>query len=310
MKAVQYISREKEATLVEVDLPRPEPGVGEVLVEVRAAGVTPTELAWYPTTHAKDGSARTGAIPGHEFAGVVAAVGAGVKEFAAGDEVYGMNDWFGDGATAEYCLAVPPGLAKKPEKLTFSEAAAAPIGALTAWQGLVDRAKVKAGERVLVHGAAGAVGVFVVQVARLKGAEVIATATAQNAEFVRGLGAGEVIDYTAEAFEQKATDMDVVFDGVGGDTLERSWALLKPGGRMVTIAADVEGTKDARAKDAFFIVEPNARQLAEIAALLDAGKLKVFVDTEVPLESAPAAYARKIVRKRGAGKVVVAVSGD
>ncbi len=183
-----------------------------------------------------------------------------------GDEIYGMNDWFRDGATAEYCVAATAGLAKKPAKLTFAEAAVAPIGALTAWQGLVERAKVKPGERVLVHGAAGAVGVFAVQVSRLKGADVIATATAQNAEFVKALGASEVIDYTAMKFEEKLADVDVVFDGVGGDTLERSWAVLKPGGRMVTIAADVEGTRDARAKGAFFIVEPNAQQLAERSA--------------------------------------------
>jgi NADPH:quinone reductase-like Zn-dependent oxidoreductase len=308
MRAVLYRSGAGEAALVEAEVPRPVAGAGELLVEVRATGVTPTELVWYPTTHQKDGRARTEAIPGHEFAGVVAVVGAGVAGFVVGDEIYGMNDWFSDGSTAEYCVAPVAAIAKKPARLSFAEAAAVPIGALTAWQGLVDRAKVKAGERVLVHGAAGAVGVFAVQVARLRGAEVVATAAAENAAFVKGLGADELIDYTAERFEQRVRDVDVVFDGVGGDTLERSWAVLKAGGRMVTIAADVEGTRDPRAKDAFFIVEPNATQLKEICGLLDAGKLKVFVDMEVPLARAAAAYARKLERKRGVGKVVVRVS--
>jgi NADPH:quinone reductase-like Zn-dependent oxidoreductase len=309
MRAVQYMSALREPALVEVEVARPAAGAGELLIEVRDAGVTPSELMWYPTTHTKDGGARTGAIPGHEFAGVVAAVGAGVTGFAVGDEVYGMNDWFSDGATAEYCVAAPAGIAKKPERLSYAEAAAVPIGALTAWQGLVERAKIKAGERVLVHGASGAVGVFVLQIARMRGAQVIATAAARNAEFVKGLGASEVIDYAAGPFEDQVDEMDVVFDGVGGETLKRSWGVLKKGGRMVTIAADSEGTKDQRVKDAFFIVESNPKQLAEIGGLLDAGKMKVFVDMEIPLASAPAAYARKMTRKRGIGKVVVRTSG-
>ena len=309
MRAVQYMSAQREPALVEVEVARPVAGAGELLIEVRDAGVTPSELMWYPTTHTKDGGARTGAIPGHEFAGVVAAAGVGVTGFAVGDEVYGMNDWFSDGATAEYCVAAPAGIAKKPERLSYAEAAAVPIGALTAWQGLMERAKIKAGERVLVHGAAGAVGVFVMQIARMHGAQVIATVAPQNAEFVKGLGASEVIDYTAGPFEDQVDEVDVVFDGVGGETLKRSWGVLKKGGRMVTIASDSEGTKDQRVKDAFFIVEPNAKQLAEIGGLLDAGKMKVFVDMEIPLASAPAAYARKITRKRGVGKVVVRTSG-
>lgn len=310
MKAVCYMNAEKEPVLVETDVERPEAGAGEVLVEVRAAGVTPTELTWYPTIHTKDGATRTGAIPGHEFAGVVAAVGAGVTEFAVGDEVHGINDWFREGATAEYCVTATTGLAKKPKKLTFAEAAAVPIGALTAWQGLVDRAQVKAGQRVLVHGAAGAVGVFVVQIARLKGAEVIATAAARNVEFVAGLGANTVIDYAAAAFEQEVENIDLVFDCVGGETRKRSWEVLKPGGRMVTIASDAESTREARSKAAFFIVEPNGKQLAEIDELLDARSLKVFVDTVVPLESAPAAYAGKLQRKHGYGKVVVKIGNE
>lgn len=290
----------------EIAKPRPQPG--EVLVQVRAAGVTPTELSWSPTYQQKDGSPRTHAIPGHEFSGVVAEIGGGVTAFSVGDEIYGMNDWFADGATAEYCVTVPPNIAPKPSRLSHPEAATVPIGALTAWQGLFDRAKLRAGERLLVHGAAGAVGTFVVQLAALHGAEVIATASAQNRDFLLQLGAKRVIDYTVAPFENDARDMDVVFDGVGGDTLTRSWSVLKPSGRMVTIAADSEATQDERVKNAFLIVEPNQQQLVEIGKLLDSGKLRTFVGAEVPLAEAPEAYARKVRRKHGYGKVVVVLT--
>jgi NADPH:quinone reductase-like Zn-dependent oxidoreductase len=286
------------------DAPEPAPAPNQVLVQVYAAGVTPTELLWYPTSHHKDGSARTGAIPGHEFSGVISALGAAVSGFSTGDEVFGLNDWFADGATAEYCVADVSGIAPKPASLTHVQAAAVPIGALTAWQGL-DRARLQASERILVQGGAGAVGVFVVQMARLRGAHVIATASARNLELVRGLGAEDTIDYASEKFEDQVQDLDVVFDCVGGHTLRRSWSVLKPDGRMVTIASDSEAAEDPRIKEAFFIVEPNSQQLAEIGKLLDLGKLRVFVDAEVPLSGAAAAYARKIETRRGYGKAVV-----
>jgi NADPH:quinone reductase-like Zn-dependent oxidoreductase len=292
-------------TLEVAEIARPSAGTGEILIEVYGAGVTPTELIWYPTTHEKDGTARRNAIPGHEFSGVVAGVGEGASGFAVGDEVYGMNDWFSEGATAEYCVAVPSNIARKPAHLSHAEAASVPIGALTAWQGLFERAKLKAGERVLVHGGAGAVGVFVVQLAKSHGAEVIATASSQQREFLSKLGAKQVIDYAAGPFEKSVRDLDVVFDCVGGDTLERSWSVLRPGGRMVTIAANREGTTDERIKDAFFIVEPKQQQLVEVGKMLDAGKLRTFVDAEVPLNEAAAAYERRVARKHGYGKVVV-----
>src|SRR5215510_10216202 len=245
--------------LVEDNIPRPQPGRGELLVQVYAAGVTPTEVLWYPTTHDKSGEKRSCAVPGHEFSGVVAAVGEDTAGFALGDEVYGMNDWFADGAMAEYCITQPSSVAHKPPHLTHVEAASVPIGGLTAWQGLFDRARLQAGERILVHGGAGAVGIFAVQLARFRGARVTATASARNLDFVTGLGAEQVIDYRAVAFEDHISGMDVVFDTVGGDTLQRSWGVLKPGGRMITIAADSETTTDNRVKQAFFIVEPHWR---------------------------------------------------
>ena len=310
MRAVQVNGPADRPTLVEAHVPRPAPGENDVLIQVQAAGVTSAELQWYPTWHNKDGSTRSGAIPGHEFSGVVAEVGGSVTGVSVGDEVYGMNDWFIDGATADFCVAAASSVAKKPSKLTDAEAAAVPISALTAWQGLVDRAKLKRGERVLVHGGAGAVGVFVIHRARELGAEIISTASARNLEFVTQLGARRAIDYNKDAFEETVRDVDVVFDCVGGETLARSWGVLKPGGRMVTIASDAEGTLDQRVKDAFFILEPNQRQLVEIAERLDKGRLRSFVDTEVPLSEAPAAYSGKLVRKHGYGKTVVVISAN
>ncbi len=201
----------------------------------------PRNSSWSPTLQ-KDGSPRRHAIPGHEFSGTVAELGSDVREFAVGDAVFGMNDWFADGATAEFCVAAVSSMARKPQGLSFEQAAAVPIGALTAWQGLVDRAHLRAGDRLLVHGAAGAVGVFAVQSGVQLGAEVIATASARHRTFLRDLGARQVIDYTTEPFDQKVRDLDVVFDTVGGETLRRSWPLLKPGGHMVTIASEVRAT--------------------------------------------------------------------
>jgi NADPH:quinone reductase-like Zn-dependent oxidoreductase len=193
-----------EVELVEDTIPQPQPGPGEILVRVYAAGVTPTEVIWYPTSHTKDGGIRRHAVPEHEFSGVVAGLGEGVAGVHAGEEIYGLNDWFSDGAMAEYCITVPASVAPKPRSLTHVQAATVPIGALTAWQGLFDRAHLQSGERVLVHGGAGSVGIFAVQLARLHGAQVIATASARDAALVSELGASKVIDYRTERFEEMA----------------------------------------------------------------------------------------------------------
>jgi NADPH:quinone reductase-like Zn-dependent oxidoreductase len=308
MKAMQLNKADREPRLVLVESPKPEPGVGEILVHVYAAGVTPTELLWYPTTHTKSGTARTGTVPGHEFSGVITAIGKDVQDFEVGDEVYGMNDWFADGATAEFCITLPQNIARKPATLNHEAAASVPIGALTAWQGLIDRAKVEPGERVLVHGGAGAVGLYAVQLAHIRGAHVITTVSGRDIDFVKQVGADEAIDYKTSRFEKEVRAIDVVFDAVGGDTVERSWGVLKPGGRMITIAADSEGTADQRVKDAFFIVEPNQKQLVEIANQLDAGHLRAFVKTTVPLNEASAAYSGAFRDKSGYGKTVIAVA--
>jgi NADPH:quinone reductase-like Zn-dependent oxidoreductase len=194
--------------------------------------------------------------------------------------------------------------------LTHVEAATVPIGALTAWQGLFDRACLQAGERVLVHGGAGAVGIFAIQLARSRGAQVTATASARNLAFVSQLGAAQVMDYRAVRFEDNVRDMDVIFDTVGGDTLQRSWAVLKPGGRLITIAADSETTTDDRVKQAFFIVEPNHSQLTQIGSRLEAGDLQPVVDAVLPLTRASEAYTGGVRQRRGCGKLVVAVAAQ
>jgi NADPH:quinone reductase-like Zn-dependent oxidoreductase len=304
MKAIRLHTRGGPEAFAYEDAPRPQPGDGEVLVRVCAAVVTPTELLWPPTWVTAAGAPRFPVILGHEFSGVIATVGAGVTEVAVGHPVYGLNDWFRDGALAEYCVARAAEVAPKPRSVDHLAAAVTPISALTAWQGLLERARLTGGERVLVHGAAGAVGLFAVQLARWRGATVIGTASAHNVAFVHGLGADTVIDYRAARFEELAHDMDVVFDTVGGDTLDRSWGVLKPGGRLVTIAASVEGTSDARAREAFFIVRPEREQLNEIGQLLDAGQLQPVVDRVFPLAQARQAFEHKPTR----GKVVLRVA--
>ncbi len=308
MRAMRLSDSAEAPALIEDSVPQPEPERGEILVRVHAVGVTPTEVAWVPTIHTKDGGTRSRAIPGHEFSGVIAAVGGDVDGVEVGQDVYGMNDWYADGAMAEYCVTQPSSVAPKPPRLTHVEAASVPIGALTAWQGLFDRAGLEAGEHVLVHGGAGAVGVFAIQLARWRGARVTATASARNLDFVTGLGAERVIDYRAARFERDISGMDVVFDTVGGDTLERSWGVLKPSGRMITIAVESETATDDRVKQAFFIVEPSHDQLVRVGDLLESGELQPVVDAVVPLDRASVAFAREVGGSRGRGKRVVTIA--
>jgi NADPH:quinone reductase-like Zn-dependent oxidoreductase len=295
MKAMEFTA---ELKLQLARRPVPEPQAGEILIQVSAAGVTPTEKLWYTTTHHADGTTRSRAIPGHEFSGTVAALGAGATSYRPGDAVFGLNDWFAEGATAEFCIATPSNLALKPSSLSHAQAAAAPIGSLTAWQGLHLHAKLQKGERVLIHGGAGAVGLFAVQLAKSQGAYIIATSSKVNIDFVKQLGANEVIDHRERRFEE-AGPVDVIFDTVGGETRDRSWHLLKPGGRLVTIAADAESNTDPRVKNAFFIVEQNGEQLAALGKLFDSGELKAFVKAELPIEEADHAYSGSIAGNPG-----------
>ena len=307
MKAMQVVSSPKGFSVAPAEVRIPIPASDEILIRIHAAGVTPTELSWYPTTHTAAGTPRSLAIPGHEFSGVIEKIGDRVQGFTPGNEVFGMNDWYIDGASAEYCLAKPASIASKPTSVSHEEAATIPIGALTAWQGLFAKAHLQAGDRLLAHGGSGAVGLFVVQLAALHGATVIATASAANEPLLKSLGATTVIDYKTSRFEDLVHTMDLVFDTVGGETLQRSWSVLKPGGQMVTVAADVEGRSDQRAKDAFFIVEPDGNQLQTIARQIAEGKLKTFVKASIPLDQAPAAYANSLPTHLGYGKVVLTI---
>jgi len=306
MKAIYLDQTAGYEALQSGDIPQPRPAAGEILIRVHATAITPTEFDWFPTFNTAEGKPRAfPIIQSHEFSGVVAELGAGVTGFNPGDVVYGMNDWFANGAQAEFCITTPAAIALKPKLITHAQATTVPISALTAWQGLFDHAKLVANQRVLIHGGAGGVGLFAVQLAHARGAHVIATASAHNLEFVRSLGADEVIDYKNERFEDRARELDVVFDTIGGETLHRSWTVLKPGGKLVTVAAQSE--RDARAQAAFFIVEPRGAQLAEIAALLDTGKLQSFVAATFPLAQTRDAY---IHARRGGmkGKVAIQVN--
>jgi NADPH:quinone reductase-like Zn-dependent oxidoreductase len=240
---------------------------------------------------------------------VVEAVGPDSAGLTAGDEVYGLIDFRRDGADAEYVAVRAIELAPKPATLAFAEAAAVPLSALTAWQVLFDHGELHEGQRVLIHGGAGGVGSFAVQLARWRGAHVTATASARDAELVRELGAVDVIDYRAQRFEQAVADMDLVFDTVGGETWERSWDVLRPGGRLVSIVVPLSPerqTRDGR-RGIWFVVEPNRAQLIDIGGLIDGGHLRPIVSAVLPLAEGPAAYGAGH-NGRGPGKAVLLVA--
>ncbi|WP_037661825.1 NADP-dependent oxidoreductase [Streptomyces griseofuscus] len=293
-------------SLVEREMPRPEPGLGEVLVRVHAAGVNPVD--W--KTRASGALIEWGAVPavGWDVSGTIEAVGPGVGMFRPGDEVFGMPSFPRQaGAYAEYVVAPARHLAPKPAALTHVEAAALPLAALTAWQALVDTAGLRPGERVLVHAAAGGVGHLAVQIAKARGAYVIGTAGAAKHDLVRRLGADEVIDYRAVRFEDVVSDVDVVLDGLGAETAERSLKVLRPGGRLITLPGpdDVPTARDG-VRAVWMLVEPDHLGLREITALVERGALRPVIDTVVPL--AEAAKAHEIgERGRTAGKIVLSV---
>ncbi len=308
MKAIYLGEKAGAEALVAGEIPRPKPQAGEVLVKVRATAVMPTEFQWFTTFRLPFGEPRPYPIVlSHEFSGVVESVGAKVNGFNVGDEVFGLNDWFINGAQAEYCVVKATGLARKPESLNHTQSALVPISALTAWQGLFEKGKLERGQRVLIHGAAGGVGSFAAQLAHWHGAHVIAPVSSSNLNFVRSLGADEVFDYRTTRFEEVVKEVDVVFDCVGGETLERSWGILANGGRMVTVATQSAGIADQRARDAFMLVRADGSQLAEIANLIDAGELRVFVGVVFPLAAARLAYTRAQYGNRH-GKVALRVA--
>ena len=293
MNAVYLQEKAGPESLVFGDIPQPEPGENEVLIKVHATAIMPTEFGWFTTFALPTGGPRPFPIVlSHEFSGVVESLGPKAQGVKIGDAVYGLNNWFVNGAQAEYCVAPASSLAPKPKSLDHPQAAVVPISALTAWQGLFGRLQLERGQRVLIHGATGAVGAFATQFAKSRGAHVIATSSSSNVGFARELGADEVIDYRATRFEEVVRDVDAVFDGVGGETLERSWGVLRKGGKLVTISSERLEDADQRSKDAFLLVEANGGQLGEIGVLTDAGKLRIFVEAVLPLAQAAEAYAQ------------------
>jgi NADPH:quinone reductase-like Zn-dependent oxidoreductase len=288
-------------------VPLPSPGIGDVLLEVRAASFTPTELDWPSTWADRAGNARTAPIPAHEVSGVVAALGFGTTGFAVGDEVYGLTDWYRDGAAAGYVAVEARNLARKPGSLDHVRSAAVPLAALTAWQALFDHGHLSAGQSVLIHGAGGGVGVFAVQLARGAGARVVATGHRWAEGLVRELGAHDFVDTERQSFEEMASEVDVVFDLVGGDVWRRSWAVVKRGGVLVSVVTPFEGTDRPGTSGAFFVVEPDRAALTKLAQLIDAGELRPIVSEAYPLKCGREAFEAKL-RSGTPGKVVLRVA--
>lgn len=308
MKAIRLHGRGGPDRLVYEDAPQPHPGQGEVLVRVKATAVIATELRWPETYQTKAGGERSLPIPGHDLAGVVAEVGPGVTDIAGGVEVYALTAFDRDGAEAEYTIALPSELAPKPRSLDYVQAAAVPLSVLTAWQAFFDHAGLAVGQTVLIHGAAGGVGVFAVQLARWAGAYVIGTASARNSDFLRELGTNEAIDYTTTRFEDAVHDVDIVLDTVGGETLERSWGVLKKGGVLVSVASppSSEQAKAHGVRSVWFIVKPNRDQLIRVSELIDAGRMRASVETVLPLSQARQAY-EQASQRHTRGKIVLRV---
>lgn len=288
---------------------RPEPLPTEVLVRVHATSVNPVD---WKTRSGKGASGQFDDggpfVLGWDVSGVVEQVGGGVNRFRVGDEVYGMPRFPHPGRTyAEYVTAPSRHLARKPANLDHEHAAAVPLVALTAWQALVETARVEAGQRVLVHAAAGGVGHVAVQIAKARGAYVLGTASAGKHEFLRELGVDEPIDYRTTDFAAAVRDVDVVLDLVGGDYAARSVPTLRPGGLLVTIPAPVADLP-AGVRSTWVLVEPDHAGLEQVTALVEAGRLRVEVDSVLPLEQAAEAH-RLGELGRTRGKIVLRVEG-
>ncbi len=307
MKAV-VINEYGDADVVHfVDVECPAPGTGEVLVKVHAAGVNPIDWKIRGGVGKRLGLTLPITLGG-EIAGTIEKIGDDVRDFKEDDPVYGIIP---SGAFAEYAIAKTGEIAPKPSSLDFDNAAAVPLGALTAWQAIFGLANLSGGQRILIAGASGGVGSLAVQLAKEKGAHVIGTASGRNEEFVRQLGADEFVDYTKQNFEEVVKDVDVVFDAVGGDTFERAFQTLKKGGFLVT---SVEFPSEEKAREfgvsaARVYCKPNAEQLAAISELVGAGRLKAHVATVLPLAEVKKALELSESRHTR-GKIVLQIASD
>jgi NADPH2:quinone reductase len=312
MKAVSIDTFGGEEVLQYRELEKPAPAKGEVLIRVKAAGVNPVD--W----KIREGLLKTRLphqfpiILGWDVAGTIAALGPGCRRFKKGDAVYAYarKPIIKDGCYAEFVALPEKNVAAKPATLDFAQAASIPLAALTAWQSLFDAAGLKKGQTVLIHAAAGGVGGFAVQLAKGAGARVLATASAANHEYCRGLGADEVIDYTSVDFVEAVRSLapkgvDVAYDTVGGEVQDRSIAVVRKGGTLVTILAPTPAAQQAKGiRLRYVFVAPNAAQLKRLAALADAGRLRTHLAAVLPL--AQAAEAHRMIRTgHTRGKIVL-----
>jgi NADPH:quinone reductase-like Zn-dependent oxidoreductase len=285
------------------DIPGPHAAENDVIVRVHAAGFTPGELDWPSTWTDRAGRDRAPSVPGHELSGVVTELGYGTTGLSVGQRVFGLADWARDGSLAEYTAVEARNLAALPADIDHTVAAALPISGLTAWQGLFDHGRLQAGQTVLIHGAAGAVGSIAVQLARELGARVIGTGRAGSRETALGLGADTFVDLQADRLEDVG-EVDVVFDVIGGEVLERSAPLVRAGGTLVTIAGP-PAARPADGRAIFFVVEPDRSRLADLAERVRSGRLHPIVGAVRPLAEAPSAFAPD---RRVPGKTIIRVS--
>ena len=291
------------------EVPRPEPNEDEALVRVIASSVNPADPLTLSGKYAREFGTHLPLIPGYDIAGIVEKTGASVTKLKVGDAVYGYPT-FG-GGWADYVTVKEGEVAPKPKSLNFVESAAVPMGALTAWQALVDVAQLRTGQTILIHGGSGGVGSFAVQIAKARGARVIATASTANQDLLKQLGADVVIDYTKTRFEEIAKDVDAVLDPVGKETLARSYSVVKKGGIAMSLVArpDPVELKKRGIHGAAISVHPDAEDLAEIARLIDAGKIKPVVTQVLPLSDAIAAQ-QQAATHHTRGKVVLRIADE
>jgi NADPH:quinone reductase-like Zn-dependent oxidoreductase len=282
--------------------PEPQAAINDVVVQVYASGFVGTELAWPSTWTDRLGRDRTPSIPGHELAGVVTALGYGTRGLSVGQRVFGLTDWTRDGTLAEYAAVEARNLAPLPGDVDFTVGASLPISGLTAWQGLFEHGRLRAGQSVIAHGAAGAVGSMVTQLARLAGAYVIGTGRAADRQNALDFGAQEFVDLQNDALEDVGV-VDLVFDLIGGDIGKRSARLVRAGGTLVSIV----GPSDARPADGLaidFVVESDRAQLSEIAQRVRDGRLRTNIGNIAALDDAVAAFNPT---QRRSGKTIIRV---
>ena len=285
-----------------VERPKAQAAINDVVIQIHASGFTGDELTWPSTWVDRGGRDRTPSIPGHEVAGVVTALGYGTTGLSIGQRVFGLTDWYRDGTLAEYVAVEARNLAPLPGDVDFSVGAAFVMPALTAWQGLFEHGRLRAGQRVLVHGAAGVVGSMASQLARDAGAYVIGTGRAAARQVALEFGAQEFIDLDSDALEDVG-EVDLVFDVLGGDIAKRSASVIRCGGTLVTVT----GPTDARPTDGRtidFVVEPNHPQLSELVQRVRAGRLQTKIGIVAALDDAVAAFNRT---DRTKGKTIIEV---